>query len=188
MSIFAPRNEPVGGILTAMNDAEKYVNDERYPETKLMNVWFAKSLAQRVGDSIVVNSIDPGWCPSSGLTDEVRKAGGIVIAVFGFLGWIFGRSMEMGVRSMAWGALKGEKNGAFSNNCLDERWVISSFFCWNNSKLIKITRFLCSGSPFAISKEGVEIQNRLWNEIVSVLVEFDPTLKQNTVVATQPHL
>lgn len=48
-----------------MNDEGKYAPSMRYNDTKLINVWSAKSLAQRVGDSIIVNSSNPGWCPDT---------------------------------------------------------------------------------------------------------------------------
>lgn len=120
MTTFAPRKAPAGGMLLAMNDQKKYGVDERYNESKVMVVWFAKSLAQQVGDSVIVNSVNPGYCPGSGLANDVLKSSVGARIGIAVMSRAFGRSNEQGVRGMAWGALRGKVNGAYVSNCEEE--------------------------------------------------------------------
>jgi len=161
MSVFAARKSPAG-ILQTMNDAKGFNGDERYNETKLMVIWMVKSLAQRLGNSsgIIINGVNPGFVPSSGLVHEAVNSSFAVKIVMSIITVLFGRSIEMGVRGIAWGTLKGEENGAYVVNCKEER-----------------------GSPFANSPEGVETQGRVWRETIDLLLEIDPTLKENPVVS-----
>lgn len=54
------------------------------------------------------------------LSNELRKSSAGARIGLAVMGTIFGRSMENGARSLAWGTLASSVNGAYVANCEDQ--------------------------------------------------------------------
>ncbi|KAF9527907.1 hypothetical protein CPB83DRAFT_836265 [Crepidotus variabilis] len=81
---------------------------KRYFDTKLLNVLFARALAGRlVGQSIVVDAVDPGYCKSN-LRGGFRNPIRIISRFFDFL---FALSTEQGSRQLVWASVARTPGG-----------------------------------------------------------------------------
>jgi len=144
-------------ILHKLNDPSIDFNKviERYNITKLFNVFFARTLAERLKSNlpVSVNSMNPGYCASA-LHRNVPR----IFAVMEYLFmWMFARTTEVGSRTLVHAALWGTKddvNGRFLSDCR-----------------------LMEESDYSISKEGKEVEARLWTETLEVLQKADPRVQ-----------
>jgi len=145
-------------ILNKLNDPTGTTmakNVEKYNVTKLFNVFFARSLAAHLqpGISLAANSVNPGFC----LSTLRREAPWPFKIIEDAIAWIFARTTEVGSRTLVHAALWGSKddvNGKFlSNSRVEEE------------------------CDYAFSKEGKEVEARIWAETVQVLQEADPRVK-----------
>ncbi|KAF9522417.1 short-chain dehydrogenase [Crepidotus variabilis] len=131
----------------------------RYTETKILNVLFARALASRIeGKSVVVNSVDPGYCKS-----ELRRS---YQGIFSFTNWlmdtIFALTSEQGSRQLIWasvGRTPGDEeidlNGTF----------ISFMSVWEPS-------------DFVVDEKGQKIQEKHWENLVEELEKVNPKVRQ----------
>ncbi|KIM44799.1 hypothetical protein M413DRAFT_442764 [Hebeloma cylindrosporum] len=129
----------------------------RYQDTKLLNVFFARALSDRLSDKrIIVNSVNPGYCLSN-----IRSS------FTGFQAWVdwamekaLARTSEEGSRQLIWAALGGKDQ-------LDQM----------RGAYISFAR-ISEASDFVISKEGKAFQDKLWNNLVDELVKVDPKIQE----------
>ena len=143
---FPERNLP-GGIFTALNDPQKYNQQDRYPVSKTIGLLWTRELAARVPSAeVVINSANPGFC-KTGLSRQMK--GMMAYAIKG-AELALGRSPEDGARCLVDAAVvKGEDtHGKY----------VSEMRVKPESKLVR-------------SAEGEKLQKKIWEEIIAVLGE-----------------
>ncbi|KAF5325729.1 hypothetical protein D9611_000467 [Ephemerocybe angulata] len=139
-------------LSTEKHFAEVLKTDQRYPETKLLNIFFAQSLADLLKDTpVVVDTLNPGYCYS-----ELRTVFSGIQAV---VDWIMERLLawttEQGSRQLVYGALGGSDkldqiNGAY----LELHQVVEP-------------------SDHVIGYEGKKRRDKLWSDLVRELSKVD---------------
>ncbi|RXW18593.1 hypothetical protein EST38_g7258 [Candolleomyces aberdarensis] len=124
----------------------------RYLDTKLLNVFFTRSLASLLKDTpVVVNSVNPGFCYS----DLARELTGIGLVFMWIIRKIFARTAEEGGRQLVYAAVgssedPGHLEGAYVNlHKVDEP------------------------SDYVLGDEGMRRQNKLWADLVRELSKVD---------------
>ncbi|KAL9113114.1 MAG: hypothetical protein Q9227_002726 [Pyrenula ochraceoflavens] len=143
-----------GGILRGLSDRERWVWQEQYPTTKVLEEFVMRSLARAPGlrdeegkrVKVVVNSVCPGlvWTPIfRNLTDEGSRGRGWFEWV---APWVM-RTAEQGGRQLvtasAWGV---ESHG---------RWILNDGFAWEGRLLV--------------GERGEELRRKVWREVMDVL-------------------
>ncbi|KAF9555291.1 short-chain dehydrogenase [Agrocybe pediades] len=134
-------------------------DDGKYGETKLLNVFFARALNDRLppNSSLIVNCVNPGFCYSG-----FRKSfTGFKRIIDWLMDVTLARTTEEGSRVLVWASLGGSENlnklkGAYVSSCRVEE-----------------------PSDFVISAEGLKAQNKLWTELVKELTLVDPMVGKN---------
>ncbi|KZT39201.1 NAD(P)-binding protein [Sistotremastrum suecicum HHB10207 ss-3] len=131
---------------------------QRYNVSKALNVFFVKALAARLPSDtlITVDAVTPGFCHSK-LTRESKGAVGVLVAI---LKALIARTTEAGSRNLVYAALSGtqaEMQGKYLNKCQ-----------------------VYEESDYILSAEGQKVQDRLWDETVSILSEKDGRVKSIT--------
>ncbi|KAG7444404.1 NAD(P)-binding protein [Guyanagaster necrorhizus] len=152
-----PQNVTDGNILATLSSKEyctpSNMQSERYNLTKLLNVFFTRSLQSRLPESIIVNAINPGFCES-----ELRRSL-TTTWYMAFADWamvkLIGYTTEEGSRQLVWAAVGGGEE----ENSLRGGYV--SF-----SKIVEV-------SDFAISERGLKAQEKIWDELVDILSKVD---------------
>ncbi|KZV61633.1 short-chain dehydrogenase [Peniophora sp. CONT] len=130
---------------------------DRYQVSKLVQILFARELAERVGVSrVIVDSVSPGFCRSTlgrnmGILQSIQMK--IMYAVLA-------QSTEVGGRQIAWAALA-------HRNC---EHVIHG----------RYTQYMeaVEESDWALSEEGFAMQTRLWDETTNILKGVSPKFNQ----------
>ncbi|KAF5325749.1 hypothetical protein D9611_000468 [Ephemerocybe angulata] len=132
----------------------KFNSDQRYFETKLLNVFFTRSLNSLVKDTpIIVNALSPGYCYSN-IRRESKD--GIVQA---FVGWLMRKALawttEQGSRQLVYSAIGGSDNpdqlkGAY----IDLHQVVEP-------------------TDHVIGFYGKQRGNKLWSDLVRELSKVD---------------
>lgn len=107
---------PTSNILPSLNDEKKADMTFRYGASKLMQLFLANSLSERVRtDGIIVNSVDPGAAKT-----------GILRSINHGVAWVFsaaeqkflGRTAEHASRGIVWSASSGvETQGQYLAHC-----------------------------------------------------------------------
>ncbi|KAK3906534.1 hypothetical protein C8A05DRAFT_29575 [Staphylotrichum tortipilum] len=133
--------------------------EERYGTTKLLDILIAEELAERLdagsagASPVIVNTANPGLCKSS-LFRDVFFIGRILVASMVFL---LGRTSEEGSRALMAAATGGrETQGKY----VDSGKVDSP------SQLVQ-------------SKEGREVRQRVWGELMTILEGIEPGVTLN---------
>jgi NAD(P)-dependent dehydrogenase (short-subunit alcohol dehydrogenase family) len=149
------KSAPDGLLFATINDketAEKNWNDQ-YPISKLFEVYAVRSIAEKHPASdfpVTVNCVNPGLCHSE-LARDVNTW------TFWFLKLILARSTEKGSRTLVHAATQGaESHGQYLSDCAIEE-----------------------PAPIVTSKEGKEIQDRVWSELVQKLETIKPGVTKN---------
>lgn len=159
MAKFPERSLAKGEILAALNDEKKYKQQDRYPTTKLISLLWTRSLASKIPSSeIIINAPAPGFC-KTGLTRNQSGVMGVILKIAEVL---LGRSAEDGARCIVDAAIvKGEDtHGKF----LSEAKIAPE------SELVR-------------SKEGQELQEKIWDEVVDVFARKDIHVQANLKVS-----
>lgn len=128
-------------IFPALDD-EKFFSQDRYPESKLLEVLVVRALAPKLEQSgVVLNMLNPGLCHS-----ELSRNGPWYLEIVKFL---LARSTEVGSRTLVAAAAAGrESHGKYmSDGKVDEAAL----------------------SKFVGSEEGRETAGRVWEELVQIL-------------------
>ncbi|KAK0434634.1 hypothetical protein EV421DRAFT_1330211 [Armillaria borealis] len=152
-----PKTVTDGDILATLSSKEyctpSNMQSDRYNVTKLLNVFFTRSLQSRLPESIIVNSINPGFCES-----ELRRSitGSWYMA---FAEWtmvkLLGYSTEEGSRQLVWAAVGGGEH---------EKRLRGGYVSF--SDIVEV-------SDYAISETGLEAQEKIWAELVGILSKVD---------------
>lgn len=109
---FPERNS--ANIFKTLNDKETANMAERYPLSKLLEVFCCRELAARHSQSssphVIINYLTPGLCHS-----ELTREAGIQLMIMKFF---FARTTEVGSRTLVHGALAGpESHGNYLDDC-----------------------------------------------------------------------
>jgi retinol dehydrogenase 12 len=126
------------------------MNEDRYNTSKLLEVLLVRQLASEMepNDPVIVNALTPGLCRSS----LFRHSGGILRAMLEIGVRLIGRTSEVGSRTLLAAAAAGkESHGGYFDNCK-----------------------LRDPGPFVLSDEGVQIQRRVFDELLEVLEGIQP--------------
>ncbi|KAJ7069903.1 hypothetical protein C8F01DRAFT_535796 [Mycena amicta] len=123
----------------------------RYFLTKLLNVLFVRAMNARLATTtpVVVNAVNPGYCYSN-----IRNTlSGFQAIMDSLMERTLALPTEVGSRQLVWAAVGGDpeklRGEYISLESVDEV------------------------SDYVLSPEGASLQDRIWNELVEVLVEAD---------------
>jgi len=137
-------------VIGALNDPSLANMHQRYDETKLLNVFLTRAMAQHLSaNDVVVDSVNPGLCHS----ELTREATGAVKVIFTIFKTLLARSTEKGSRTIIHAALgenQSKVQGKYLNKCE-----------------------IHEESDYVISDEGRKVQDRIWKETMVILVEVD---------------
>lgn len=139
-------------LLDALNDPRTSSRSGRYPVSKLLQVLVLRELASSLGEGypIIINCVNPGFCHSS-LTRDFQP-----IAYIGKIA-MRARTTEVGSRTLVHAAGAGrETYGQYLSNC--EVALVGNFIR---------------------TKEGKEVQEMVWSEILGRLEEIEPGVSKN---------
>ncbi|KAK0443839.1 hypothetical protein EV421DRAFT_1903430 [Armillaria borealis] len=131
---------------------------ERYKVTKLLNVFFSRSLQSRLPESIIVDAINPGFCQSElrrSITDTwyMALADWVTVKLLGY-------STEEGSRQLVWAAVGGGE---------DEKRLRGGYVSF--SEIVEV-------SDYAMSEAGMKVQEKIWTELVDILSKVDERIPQ----------
>ncbi|KAK5123280.1 hypothetical protein LTR85_002710 [Meristemomyces frigidus] len=144
---FPEKSAPDGQIFQTLNDQSKSDIKERYPVSKLLEVFGVRAFAERYPSSsfsVTVNTVNPGLCHS-----ELSREGGWTYVV---LKALLARSTEYGSRTLLHAATQGpESHGQYLSDCQ-----------------------IAQPSPLVRSEEGKVAQDRVWDELVQKLEVIKP--------------
>jgi len=129
-------------------DDEKTANmAERYPTSKLLEVFAVREMAPRIANSgVVLNMLNPGLCHS-----ELARDSGWMIWL---LKLVLARSTEVGSRTLIAAAAAGKgSHGAY----MTDGEVANGALSW-----------------FVTSEDGVKAQKKIWNELGEILEKIEP--------------
>ncbi|KAF3941814.1 hypothetical protein ABW19_dt0207673 [Dactylella cylindrospora] len=147
------------GILNALNNKAESHNPGRYADTKLMEVFFVRELANYLethgqADDIVLNTVNPGLCKSELASREPGLLGMIIKVAFVPFSLI-ARTAEVGSRNYLWAATAGKASfGQYIGSCEIQKPAV-----------------------LVTSEEGKKIQKKVWEEIGEVLTGVDEGVK-----------
>jgi len=146
-------------IFEALNKDDKDYMADRYPTSKLLEVFTVRSLATQMqsgphaNEPVVLNTLNPGLC-HSGLARELT---GIVAVFFYCMKFLIARTTEMGSRTLVAGAAGGdETHGQYLSDC----------------KVAEV-------SEFVRSEEGKKTQERVYTELLDILEKIQPGITKN---------
>ncbi|KAL4733686.1 hypothetical protein BDV11DRAFT_213541 [Aspergillus similis] len=158
-----PQSTDSRGIFAALSDGATAKMDERYPVTKLLNVYLTRELVEQLysnsvgkdGEpSVIVNMLDTGFCHSQ----LSRENQGVEALVFNLFKRLFARKEEVGARTTVTAASAGVEahgkymvNGVVADEALSER---------------------------VYNEEGRKIQKRLWKELTDILEGTKPGIME----------
>ncbi|KAF5322502.1 hypothetical protein D9619_002190 [Psilocybe cf. subviscida] len=135
------------------------VKGVRYEDSKLLNVFFTRSLAERLPLSegkVIVNTVNPGYC-YSGLRDNwtgLRK-------VFDrLMEKVLARTSEEGARQLVWAAVGGE------DEPLDNM----------HGAYLSLAKFV-EPSDYVLSVEGQQHANKIWDNLLDELRKVEPKVQ-----------
>ncbi|RXW11394.1 hypothetical protein EST38_g14462 [Candolleomyces aberdarensis] len=124
----------------------------RYFDTKLLNVFFTRSLASLLKDTpVIVSSVNPGFCYS----DLARELTGIEVLLMRIIRKLLARKAEEGGRQLVYAAVGSSEDptrlqGAYVNlHKVDEP------------------------SDYVLGEKGMRRQNKLWADLVGELSKID---------------
>jgi len=129
----------------------------RYGDSKLLNVFFARGLGEGLRDKpLIVNAVDPGFCHS----ELARHITGVRAWIMWLRKILLARTTEQGSRQLVWACIGGKDNidqlrGAY----------ISSMQVREPSDAV-------------VSEEGKGAQAKLWDALIDELVKKDPPVRE----------
>ncbi|KAF5316275.1 hypothetical protein D9619_006570 [Psilocybe cf. subviscida] len=134
------------------------VKGVRYEDSKLLNVFFTRSLSERLPlpeGKVIVNTVNPGYCYSGlrGNWTGLRK-------VFDyFMEKALARTSEEGARQLVWAAVGGE----------DEPDNLHGAYV----SLAKVVE----PSDYVLSVEGQQHANKIWDNLLDELRQVEPKVQ-----------
>ncbi|KAL8934905.1 MAG: hypothetical protein Q9216_005678 [Gyalolechia sp. 2 TL-2023] len=142
-------------IFQALNDEKTVDMQNRYPVSKLLEVFYSRELAARMKqtgkpDGVTLNLVSPGLCHT-----ELSREGTISVAILKFF---LAQSAEAGSRNLLWATTQAgpDSHGKYIDSC--------GFY---------------PVSPFVTSPEGIETQRRIWDELSGKLEKIQPGIMAN---------
>ncbi|KAL8828544.1 MAG: hypothetical protein Q9170_006555 [Blastenia crenularia] len=140
-------------IFKKLSDEKTADMDNRYPVSKLLEIFYSRALATHMSQSkkpsVVLNNVDPGLCHS-----ELAREGSLMVSILKLL---FARTTEMGSRTFIWATQAGsESHGKYSASCTLEEVA-----------------------PFVTSEVGMKTQRRVWDELSEKLEKIQPGIMAN---------
>ncbi|KAF7796378.1 hypothetical protein EIP86_007555 [Pleurotus ostreatoroseus] len=153
-------------LLQMLND-EGYCADgamqRRYPVSKLLNVLFARALAEHLPASVplIVNSVNPGFCYSQ-LRRSVVDTTSFAVRLW-FRDLLLGRTAEQGARQLVWAAL-----GPDGREGVHTSWMRGAYVS---------TQSIKEPSDFVISQDGGRAQEKVYEETLDILSKFSPDVR-----------
>lgn len=153
---FPERTQP--SIFAAFKD-KTTMSDDRYNTSKLLVTLIGRELAANLASSpanpIVLNIVTPGFCKSQ-ITRNLPAPGKYGVALAQAL---IGRKTEVGSRTLVHAASAGpETHGKYLDSCR-----------------------VSEPSPFVRSDEGMEVQKRVYAELMEVLEGIEGGITANVV-------
>ncbi|KAF7345670.1 hypothetical protein MVEN_01586700 [Mycena venus] len=146
-STFAEKHAP--NILQTLNNPAKSTLGNRYSVSKLFNLYIVREIARlQQAEGVVVNVVEPGFCVSDLMREHNYNA--FVQFVYTRIGW----SSAKGALNLLYAALKPTPPGAYVSAC-------------------KIRR----PASWTCDKEGLEVQRRVWHEMVEVWQGVAPEIR-----------
>lgn len=149
---FAERQEPQ--IFDAFK-TDKYMSEDRYMTSKLLEIWFVRELASRMApnDPVIINCLNPGLCVS-----EIHRH---TTFPLNYIFWLptrlLGRATEMGSRTLlAAAAADKRSHGRYMDNCV-----------------------VRDPGKFVLSEEGQVFQRRVYDELLQILETIQPGITKN---------
>jgi len=127
-------------VLQALNDISVSARGDRYPVTKLFNLFLARAISKLPqAEGVVVNCVDPGMCKSDIGRD--RKLGPVAAYLYETVCW----PTSKGAINMVYAVIKPTPPGAFVTSC-----EVRQPPAW------------------ARSKDGFAVQQKVWDEMAEV--------------------
>ncbi|KAJ6259402.1 hypothetical protein Dda_6303 [Drechslerella dactyloides] len=143
------------GILNAMND--KAISDgfDKYPTSKLLEVYIVRQLANWVDRNmqgeVIVTCVNPGLCHS-----DLNRNSGLVYYGLEFFKWVIARTSEVGSRNYMWAALAGRQaHGQYVGSCEVQKPAV-----------------------LVTSEEGERLAIKVYQEVGQVLTALDGGVEQ----------
>ncbi|KAK0203032.1 hypothetical protein DFS33DRAFT_950306 [Desarmillaria ectypa] len=140
-----PKNVTDGDILGTLSSKEyctpSNMQSQRYNVTKLLNVFFSRSLQSRLPKSIIVNAINPGFCESE-LRRSITVTWYIALAKWAMVKLIV-YSAEEGSRQLVWAAVGGGE---------DEKRLRGGYVSFSNIEEV---------NDYAISETSLKAQEKI---------------------------
>ena len=147
---FPEKDAPKGKIFTQLstsNEGVKINMENRYQVSKLLDVLCTRAMADRKSAQtipVTINTVNPGLCHS-----ELAREGGWIYIVMKFL---LARTTEEGARNFVYSGIAGpETHGQYISECA-----------------------ITMPSTFVLSREGYEVQNKVWEELCAKLERIKP--------------
>ncbi|KAJ7581544.1 hypothetical protein C8J56DRAFT_833656 [Mycena floridula] len=128
---------------------------KRYQTTKLLNLFFVRAISAHLPPSLLVNAVNPGFC----ISELRRSASAEETARYEAMEREVGLTSEEGGRNIVYGV-----TGGYGNPEEEEKL---------RAKFISLAEVI-EESDFSLSKEGYEMQNRIWDETLEILTKVDP--------------
>jgi NAD(P)-dependent dehydrogenase (short-subunit alcohol dehydrogenase family) len=150
---FPEKDAPQGQIFKKLSAGPEGVSmQNRYQVSKLLDVLCTRAMAGKTpADTypVTINCVNPGFCHS-----ELLREGPWITTIMKLL---LARTTEVGARNFVWSGAAGvETHGTYVSDCT-------------------VTR----PSEFVMSKEGEEVQSRVWEELVAKLEKIRPGVTSN---------
>ncbi|KAJ3553195.1 hypothetical protein NM688_g3744 [Phlebia brevispora] len=160
-------------LLDAPNILRKFSDKEyctprvmahRYGDTKLLNVFFVHALSEHLPSSVPVipTAVAPGYCYSNLRRHRAASFSGHL--------WYMGmdllmaRTAEQGARQLIWAALGPDgKEGRHVS--------------WLRGAYVSCTQTVKEPSDFVMSKQGGEVQEKIWQETLEILSKTSPDVQ-----------
>jgi len=129
----------------------------RYRDSKLLNVFFARGLSERLRDkSLIVNAVDPGLCHS----ELARNVTGTRAWSLWLMKLLLARTTEQGSRQLIWACIGGKDN------------IDQLHGAYISSMQVR------EPSDSVVSEEGKDAQAKLWDALIDELVKKDSSVRE----------
>jgi len=153
LSNLPERNDKSGRIFDTLNDKSKAKMADRYPLSKLLEVFVVREMVERHAKEdypVTINYVDPGFCRSA-LMREMT-----VVSKVMYIG-MNARTTEQGSRTLVHAAMSGpETHGQYMSDC-----------------------HIAQTSAFVRSAEGKKASVRVWEELSEKLEKIEPGVLKN---------
>lgn len=154
MAALKERNEP--DIYATLNDPKRWSGgNERYGTTKLLEVFFVRELASRVGTSHrpIITAVNPGFCYS----DFRRNISGLQAYFAAAFEYLTARTTEVGSRNLVAGGCAAENShGEYMADSVNQALM-----------------------GWASTGEGRMVQKRVYEQSLALLEKIEPGISGN---------